>query len=212
MQINYSVTGAKRKSLVNAISQEMNAPVKYLGAPTFAYEVGSYHIDRNGVLKGKDNLSWCRLLGLHDFKAVTEEYDPPLPEAEPIPEDVQIPYEATLGGRVSPYCDYEEPPAYDEPESSETGESNRLIIQMPRSTFTDMALENLNRLVESKASLIKNALGTDSIPIDTDEETVNFPWFHGECSSDEIKAYTHFVTALCEMAKNQQRVTLPKST
>ena len=39
MKINYNVTGPKRKALVNAISQELNVPVKYLGAPTFAYEV-----------------------------------------------------------------------------------------------------------------------------------------------------------------------------
>ena len=55
MQINYNVTGTKRKSLVSAISQELNAPTKYLGAPTFAYEVGGYHIDKNGILRGTDN-------------------------------------------------------------------------------------------------------------------------------------------------------------
>ncbi|MHC1694981.1 MAG: virulence protein [Eubacteriales bacterium] len=207
MQINYNVTGAKRKSLVGAISQELNAPTNYLGAPTFAYEVGGYHIDKNGILRGDDNPGLVAdLQGLHDFKAITEEYDTPLPEAEPIPEDVQIPYEAALGGRVSPYCDYEEPPSYGEPEQRDALEANRLTIEMPRSTFTDMALENLKRLVESKSSLIKKALSTDCTPIITGEETINFPWFQGELTSDEVKAYTHFVTALCEMAKTQQRV------
>ena len=50
MRINYNVTGPKRKALVAAISQELNAPTKYLGAPTFAYEVGGYQIDKNGVI------------------------------------------------------------------------------------------------------------------------------------------------------------------
>ena len=199
MQINYNVTGEKRKSLVGAISQELNAPTKYLGAPTFAYEVGGYHIDKTGILRGTDNPGLVAdLQGLHDFKAISEEYDTPLPEAEPILDDVQIPYEAALGGRVSPYHDYEEPPAY--------GESNHLTIELPRSAFTDMALENLKRLVESKSALIKKALGTDCTPIITGEETISFPWFQGELTSDEVKAYTHFVTALCEMAKTQQRV------
>ncbi|KEF39681.1 hypothetical protein M670_00702 [Schinkia azotoformans MEV2011] len=152
MQINYNVTGAKRKSLVDAISQELNAPTKYLGAPTFAYEVGGYQIDKNGILRGTDNSELVAdLQGLHGLKAITEEYDTPLPEAEPVPEDLQIPYEAALGGRVSPYHDYEEPPAY--------GEPNRLTIEMPRSAFTDMALENLKRLVESKSALIKKSSG-----------------------------------------------------
>lgn len=207
MQIDYNVTGEKRKSLVEAISQELNAPTKYLGAPTFAYEVGGYHIDKNGILRGTDNPGLVAdLHGLHDFKAITEEYDTPLPEAEPVPDDVQIPYEAALGGRVSPYSDYEEPPVYGEPEQGDALEANHLTIERPRSSFTDMALENLKRLIESKSSLIKKALGTDCTPIITGEETISFPWFQGELTSDEVKAYTHFVTTLCEMAKTQQRV------
>ena len=207
MKINYNITRPKRKSLVGAISLELNAPTIYLGAPTFAYEVGGYHIDKNGMLEGEDNPNLVAdLQGLHDFKAITVEYDAPLPEPDPVPEDIQIPYEAALGGRVSPYHDYEEPPVYVEPEQSDEVETNRLTIDLPRSSFTDMALENLKRLVESKASLIKKALATDCIPIITNEETISFPWFQGELASDEVKAYTHFVTALFEMAKAQQRV------
>ena len=56
MKIQYNVTGTKRKSLVEAISQELNAPAQYLGAPTFAFEVGGYHIDKNGTVEGADNL------------------------------------------------------------------------------------------------------------------------------------------------------------
>lgn len=173
MQINYNVTGPKRKALVNAISQELNAPVKYLGAPTFAYEVADYNIDKNGVLNGPDSKELVNeLLDLHDFKAISEVFDTPSPKEE----------------------------------EDETEESISLIIQMPRADFTDTALENLKGLVESKAALIKKALDTDSIPIIVNEEFVAFPWFQGECSSEEVKAYTHFVTALCEMAKKQTRV------
>ncbi|MFU0788971.1 MAG: Virulence protein [Virgibacillus proomii] len=173
MQINYNVTGPKRKALVNAISQELNAPVKYLGAPTFAYEVADYNVNKNGVLSGPDNRELVdNLLRLHDLKAISEEFDTPYPKAE----------------------------------TNETEESINLIIQMPRADFTDTAIENLKGLVESKAALIKKALDTDSIPIIEDEEYVAFPWFQGECSSEEVKVYTQFVTALCEMAKKQTRV------
>ena len=173
MKINYNVTGPKRKALVNAISQQLNAPVKYLGAPTFAYEVADYNVNKNGVLSGPDNKELVDdLLGLHDFKAISEEFDTPPPKAE----------------------------------ANETEESISLIIQMPRADFTDTAIENLKGLVESKAALIKKALDTDSIPIIVNDEFVAFPWFQGECSAEEIKAYTHFVTALCEMAKKQTRV------
>ncbi|OPJ65175.1 virulence protein [Clostridium oryzae] len=173
MKINYNVTGPKRKALVNAISQQLNAPVKYLGAPTFAYEVADYNVNKNGVLSGPDKKELVDdLLGLHDFKAISEEFDAPPPKAE----------------------------------ANETEESINLIIQMPRADFTDTAIENLKGLVESKATLIKKAIDTDSIPIIVNEEFVAFPWFQGECSSEEVKAYTHFVMALCEMAKKQTRV------
>jgi hypothetical protein len=205
MQINYNVTGAKRKELVSAISQELNTPARYLGAPTFAYEVADYNIDKNGVVRGPDNSQLVNdLLALHDFKAVIKEDDTQLPEAEPLPENIQVPNEAALGGRVNPNSDYEEPPVYSE--SDEAEEAVSLIIQIPREGFTETALDNLKGLVESKETLIKKALDTDSIPIIVNQEFVTFPWFQSECSSEEVKAYTHFVTALCEMAKKQTRV------
>ena len=77
---------------------------------------------------------------------------------------------------------------------------------MPRADFPDIVLENLKGLVESKAALIKKALNIESIPIIVTEELISFPWFQGECSAEEVKAYTHFVTALCERAKKQTRV------
>ena len=82
-----------------------------------------------------------------------------------------------------------------------------LVIEMPRSSFTDTALENLKRLVESKKSLISKALGCQDIDIDIVDEKVRFPWFEDGTDPDAVKAYTLFITALCEMAKTQKRVT-----
>jgi hypothetical protein len=55
MKLNYNVTGSERKSLVSTIGIVLNAPTKFLGAPTFAYEVGGYRISPNGTLTGEDN-------------------------------------------------------------------------------------------------------------------------------------------------------------
>ena len=204
MRINYNVSGEKRKSLVGAVGKELNAPAKYLGAPTFAYEVGGYSIDKRGMLMGKDNRDLVAdQQGLHDFKAVSEEYDTPLPETEPVSENVRIPYEAELGGRVSPYKDYEEPPAYGTPELAET---NGLTVEMPRSAFSALALENLKCLLESKSNLIKKALDIETLALEITEEKVRFPWFNPQGDAAAVRAYTHFVSSLCEMAKAQQRV------
>jgi hypothetical protein len=210
MRINYNVTGDKRKALVGAISQELNAQTKYLGAPTFAYEVGGYRIDKTGVVEGEDNYELVAdLCGLHDFKAETEEYDTPLPAAGPVPENAQIPYEAALGGRVSPYRDEEEPPAYGQPESDGP---DRLIIEIPLEGFTDTALENLDRLVSSKAALIKKAVGADTLPIERTETLLKFPWFRFDATSDEVDTYSRLICALCAAAKEQKRVNAKEKT
>ena len=90
-------------------------------------------------------------------------------------------------------------------EDSSTENANELKIQMPREHFTDGALENLQKLVKSKESLIKKAFGTYDLPIEFTDETVSFPWFN-ETDGEATKAYTQFIEALCKMAKEAKRV------
>ena len=90
----------------------------------------------------------------------------------------------------------------DEPEE----EIHGICISMPRSIFTDSNLENLKAIVAAKGSLIKKALGVDELPIEVTDTKVSFPWFMGEPTPEEIKAYDTFICKLCEMARNQKRV------
>jgi len=77
---------------------------------------------------------------------------------------------------------------------------------MPRSLFTDKNLENLKAITAAKESLIKKALGADSLPIEVTDTKVSFPWFPGEPTPEEINAFDTFICKLCEMARNQTRV------
>ena len=43
--------------------------------------------------------------------------------------------------------------------------------------------------------------------MEADAEKVSFPWFADGQDGDAAKAYTHFITALCDMARKQKRVT-----
>ena len=54
MTVKYNVTGAKRKELVQLISNFTGCDAKYKGAPTFAYEVDYFTIDKNGALSFDD--------------------------------------------------------------------------------------------------------------------------------------------------------------
>ncbi|HOD03280.1 MAG TPA: virulence protein, partial [Clostridiales bacterium] len=54
MKIHYNVTGKGRKSLVSAISKELNLSANYLGMSSAAYQIGRLRIDRDGTLTGPD--------------------------------------------------------------------------------------------------------------------------------------------------------------
>lgn len=81
-----------------------------------------------------------------------------------------------------------------------------VCISMPRSLFTDANLENLKGIITAKGSLIKKALGTESLPLEITDTKVSFPWFPGIPTPDEMKAYDTFICKLCDMARNQKRV------
>ena len=95
-------------------------------------------------------------------------------------------------------------------EGRQTADSEEfgLTVSMPRSNFSEGALENLQALVEAKGELIRHALDVEELPIEISEDEVSFPWFEELPTPEEIKAYTHFISALCEMAINQKRITV----
>ena len=174
MKINYNVTGNERKNLVKLISEITEVPSKYLGVPSCAYQVGPYHIGKDGELTFDTEVTTTELKHLIEnlanagFEAETGELDSA--EAEP----------------------------------EETG----LIIQIPKDSLSDEDLKKLAKLLEAKGNLIKKALNVDALPIETDDERISFPWFSKLPNPDEIKAYSEFITKLCEMAKTQKRITV----
>ena len=226
MELKYNVTGSERKSLVSTISTTLDAPTKYLGAPTFAYEVGNYHIDKIGTLTGPDNLDLEDALHQAGFDADgnSRHYDEPdtyeiglggmgtleCPEELGLAsafEDLQMDGREELGLGRTRREDFQGENGMQASDVPEFDKDIGLVIEMPRSSFTDTALDNLKRLIGSKDSLIKKALGTETLEIEITEDKVRFPWFEDGATPDAVKAYTHFVTALCEMARVQKRVT-----
>lgn len=91
--------------------------------------------------------------------------------------------------------------------SEQPAAQDGLTIQMPAASFTPEALNNLHSLIAAKGRLIRKALGVDLLPIQAEADTVSFPWFSGETTAEEAKAYTHLIAALCDMARNQKRIT-----
>lgn len=80
-------------------------------------------------------------------------------------------------------------------------------IEMPLDGFTDVTLDNLERLIAAKANLIKKAIGAKTLPIERGENTLRFPWFSITATLDEVQAYAVLIERLCAAAKAQKRVT-----
>lgn len=94
-----------------------------------------------------------------------------------------------------------------EPENEPTG----LTISLPMDEFTDSAVDNLKKLIEAKASLVRKALGADRLDIMIEDGKVAFPWWDRLPEPEDARAYTGFLAALCRMAKEAKRV-LAKET
>ena len=54
--------------------------------------------------------------------------------------------------------------------------------------------------------LFQRAFRTDSTEVEITEEKINFTWFPYTTYSDEIAAYTQFISRLCDMARDAKRV------
>ena len=203
-EFRFHVTGSDRKRLVTAIAEATGCAAKYKGAPTFAYEVDYFTIDKNGTVSFDHCADSDEVTTL--VEALVEKGFKP----EPRFEDLQMTEEEELGlgkQRRDPVGEDGMQPSDvpNEDEIEEAGDS--LILSYPRKDISDAALENLRLLVASKESLIKKALGADALPIEVTDEVVSFPWFAGFPQPEEISAYAHFTGKLIGMAKTQKRVT-----
>lgn len=69
MEIAYNVAGEQRKALVKAVSNFIGEPAVYKNAPTFAFTIGEYTVDKNGTLTGPANDQLLQDLAAQNFIA-----------------------------------------------------------------------------------------------------------------------------------------------
>ena len=85
-------------------------------------------------------------------------------------------------------------------------QQDKLTIAVPKEILTDTALENLQKIIVNKQTLLQRAFQTDSTEVEITEEKINFAWFPYTEDGDEITAYTQFISRLCDMARDAKRV------
>ena len=179
MELHFNATKESRKAMVEAISKELEIKAKYLGVPSCAYQVGDYHIEKDGTL---------------------------IFENENIEESSKIIDACVMATGVTPF-EWEqntEPEETAEIAEPAEGESTGLTVSIP---LDKVMVGNLTRLLEVKGQLIKKALGISELPIEIGEDAISFPWFSKLPDADTARAYTNFIAALCKMSKEQKRIT-----
>ncbi len=171
MSIPYNLTGAARKALVQTISEILGKPAVYQGAPTFAYAIDFYSVDKNGTLIYPDDADMVAVRRL--INSLSER-------------------------------GYQSTEALDDP--------NTFTVELPRAGFSATALDNLQKIIVSKAELFKRALGTDTVDVEVLEDKLRFPWFTLHGLEGEVDAFTKLIVGICDMAKRQKRVVARERT
>lgn len=135
-----------RKALVKAIAEELGTTSTYLRAPTYAYQVGDFIVDRDGNISGDD------FGALRDFLLrngyIQEEA--PAEEAE-TPADSEEPSDA---------------PAKEAPADSEEREPfTSMEISIPARDITPAQLKNLTFMLFSRQPIINRMTQSDCLSI-----------------------------------------------
>ena len=190
-----------RKDLVKALVTLTEQPPAYAGPPTYAYNVGSFTVNRNGnivipditdeseiqeLIDSLDNMGFtCIMIEKHEdlttFKEETEAAEEP-EETESEEEDPEI----------------EEPTGETEP--------TQITLSFPLEFFAQDAIDRMKAIVANKGYLLKKALGTDNLDITIADGKVCFPWFTDHGIEGEVDAYSKLTYAIAKKGILQSRV------
>ena len=188
MRIKFNRTGAERKELVTVIGEILEVKPKYKGMPSASYEIDYFTVTRDGALEFDGRADSGEIENLLErladrgIAAVPAELVQEAAAAEP--------EEAAENNAAD---------SETKPQEASVG----LTVEIP---LDKVQVGNLTKLLDAKGSLIKKALGVDDLRFEIRDDRIAFPWFD-EVDADSAKAYTHFISALCRMAKEAKRVT-----
>jgi len=216
-KMNYNVTGSGRKRLIAAIEGITGYKARYLYMPTKAYEIGDIMVEADGtvVVDSEDVYTAQALAGrlaFSGFSAVGVEH---------IGEDNSGAFEDEAAGVVD--SDVEALDGYAEAGDDEEvigggeaaaeqaagadADATGLSISIPDEGCDEACVARLEKIIASKESLLKKALGADSLSVLREDGKLVFPWFDSTPDAEVVKACGNLIKALMAMARNSKRVT-----
>ena len=188
ISLNFNVAGDERKKLVKAVGAYKQVTPEYLGVPSFAFRIDEMIIDKDGILIIEGGMEPEKL---QEFLKYLEEKG----------------FHTTVSAAQTEPTEETAEPTEDTPtEDTVEEEPTLLTIEVPLDGFTEESIINLQKIIDSKASLLRKALGTDDLSVQISEDRIAFSWFHIEDPAN-TSAYAHLVSALCQMAQKAKRVT-----
>ena len=197
MKVNYNIQKEERKAMVGIISKAVGENPVYCGAPSFSYKVGAFEITKDGSLCFDDALD----------EATVARVRTALREEGFMSEDGEDEASCADTGADEPIqTETAAEPAPTEEAIAEPDEDS-LSISLPRSLFTETALQNLDALLRSKGRLIRHAFDIREAIYTLTDDRITFAWLHGSITDETAKAYAEFISKLCLMARTQKRVT-----
>jgi hypothetical protein len=182
MELLYHITGTARKEFARLVGEILGCEVVYLGTPSFAFAIGEYIVDRNGNLQ-------CPSAGSEElFKLISE-----------------------LKARYFVADNAPKPPIMED-KAGKQAELAVLVVELPGSGFSLEDTVNIGKIIQSKATLIRNVIGknliaaAEHLPVEATGEKLRFSWFEPNISTDELNAYIQLLAKICEMAQRQKYV------
>jgi hypothetical protein len=186
MTIHFEATGEKRKELVQALAAATGCEPKYLGAPAFDYQVGAYLVHKDGSLELDDLLDVKEIgLTLHALRA------------------------RGFISTDSEWVRIEDAPSEQEMQACMVVNAPDCIsLGFPKEGMSELAIENVKKLIAAKAPLIKMALELTELPVEVEEDRISFPWLAGTAPHEMVDATARLLAAIIQLSKKLKRVTV----
>ena len=207
MKVNYNIQKEERKAMVGIVGKVLEMKPAYCGAPSFSYKVGTFEITKDGSLCFDDALDEatvaCVRTALREAGFTAEDGENEASCAD-TGADEPSRTEAAVDDLTPAETAVESAPTE---EAMEEPSEDSLSISLPRSLFTETALQNLDALLLSKGRLIRHAFDIPEATYRITDDRITFAWLHGTITDETAKAYAEFISKLCLMARTQKRVT-----
>ena len=180
---NIKLATDNRKAAAQRLAEIIGGTSRYTKVPRCAYEVGPYFIEKDGTVTVPEDADLQPLTTLAE-EGLLEPFEAPAQEADTVATEPQ------------------------EAAEEETGDdAEGLTISLPLDGFNPDSLDRLQKLVDSKATLIMKATDAARLTIRTADGKVEFPWWDRMPEPEETQAYMSFIAELSRMAKEAKRVT-----